>query len=106
MQRRTLLCASLGMGAAAAWPLLLPAAGKLARVPAGPLQLYAAADLAFGTVISIKVLHDDARQAELALADALAEARKVDALMSIYRPGSEVHTLNRDGPLARPCWPC
>lgn len=102
MQRRALLCASLGLGAAAAWPLLQPAAGKLARGPAGPLRLHAAADLAFGTVVSIKVLHDDARQAELALADALAEARKIDALMSIYRPGSEVHTLNRDGRLARP----
>jgi thiamine biosynthesis lipoprotein len=102
MQRRTLLCASLGLGAAAAWPLLQPAAGNLVRGPAGPLRLHAAADLAFGTVVSIKVLHDDARQAELALADALAEARKVDALMSIYRPGSEVHTLNRDGRLARP----
>jgi thiamine biosynthesis lipoprotein len=104
MQRRTLLCASLGLGAALAWPLLQPAAGKLARGPAGPLQLrlYAAADLAFGTMVSIKVLHDDARQAELALADGLAEVRKVDALMSIYRPGSEVHTLNRDGRLDRP----
>jgi thiamine biosynthesis lipoprotein len=102
MQRRTLLCASFGLGAAAAWPLLQPTVGSLLRGPAGPLRLHAAADLAFGTVVSIKVLHDDARQAELALADALAEARKVDALMSIYRPGSEVHTLNRDGRLARP----
>jgi thiamine biosynthesis lipoprotein len=94
MQRRTFLCASLGMGAMAA--------GSLLRGKAAPLQLHAAADLAFGTVVSIKVLHHDARQAELALANALAEARRVDALMSIYRPGSEVHTLNRDGRLARP----
>jgi thiamine biosynthesis lipoprotein len=104
MQRRTFLSASIGAGAMAAggWSLLRPAAGSLARGPAGPLRLHAGADLAFGTVVSIKVLHDDARQAELALADALAEARRVDALMSIYRPGSEVHTLNRDGRLARP----
>jgi thiamine biosynthesis lipoprotein len=97
MQRRTLLCASLGLGAAAAggWPLLQTAAR-------GPLQQHAAADLAFGTVVSIKVLHEDARQAQLALADALAAARQVDALLSIYRPVSEVHTLNRDGRLARP----
>ena len=96
MQRRTFLCASIGMGALAA--------GSLLRGHPTPpkLQLHAAADLAFGTVVSIKVLHDDARQAELAMADALAEARKVDALMSIYRPGSEVHTLNRDARLARP----
>ena len=84
MQRRTLLCASLGLGAAAAWPLLQPAAGKLVRGPAGPLQLHAAADLAFGTVVSIKVLHDDARQAELALADALAEGRIAGAGLDVY----------------------
>jgi thiamine biosynthesis lipoprotein len=94
MQRRTFLCASLGMGAMAA--------GSLLHGKAAPLRLHAAADLAFGTVVSIKVLHHDAHQAELALADALAEARRVDALMSIYRPGSEVHTLNRDGRMARP----
>lgn len=104
MQRRTVLGMAFGLGAAAAggWSLLQPAAGNLARGPDGPLRLHAAADLAFGTVVSVKVLHDDTRQAELALADALAEAKKVDALMSIYRPGSEVHTLNRDARLARP----
>jgi thiamine biosynthesis lipoprotein len=110
MQRRTFLHASLGLGAAAApagiWSLMQPAAGTLGRAPVGPLpmqlQMHVAADLAFGTVVSIRVLHDDARQAELALADAMAEARKVDALMSIYLPGSEVHMLNRDGRLARP----
>ena len=106
MQRRTFLCASLGLGAAAAaaggWTMLQPAAGHLARRGVGPLQMHAAADLAFGTVVSIKVLHQDARQAELAMADALAQVRMVDALMSIYRPGSEVHRLNRDGRLTRP----
>ena len=106
MQRRTFLCASLGLGAAAAaaggWTALRPAAGRIVRAPAGALQMFAAADLAFGTVVSIKVLHHYARRAELALADALAEARKVDRLMSIYRAGSEVYALNRDARLARP----
>lgn len=104
MQRRTFLCASLGLGAAAVggWAMLHPAVGDIARGPAGPLQMHAAADLAFGTVVSIKVLHHDARQAELAMADALAQVRMVDGLMSIYRTGSEVHTLNRDGGLNRP----
>ena len=104
MQRRTFLSASLGLGAAGAlgWSFLRPAAGALARGPQAPLRMHAGADLAFGTEISVKVLHDDARTAELAIADALAQARTVDALMSIYRPGSEVHTLNRDGCLARP----
>ncbi len=104
MRRRTFLSASLGLGAAGAlgWNLLRPVAGGLARGPQAPLRMHAGADLAFGTEISVKVLHDDAHTAELAIADALAQARTVDALMSIYRPGSEVHTLNRDGCLARP----
>jgi thiamine biosynthesis lipoprotein len=103
MRRRTFLSASLGLGAAGlGWNLLQPSAGRLARGPRNRLTMHAGADLAFGTVVSIKVLHQDARQAELGLADALAEARKVDALMSIYRPGSQVHSLNRDGHLPRP----
>jgi len=104
MQRRTFLSAAMGLGTAGAlgWGLLRPAAGELARGPRARLRMHAGADLAFGTEISVRVLHDDARVAELAIADALAQARTVDALMSIYRPGSQVHTLNRDGCLAQP----
>ena len=104
MQRRTFLSAAMGLGTAGAlgWGLLRPAAGELARGPQARLRMHAGADLAFGTEISVKVLHDDQRVAELAIADALAQARTVDALMSIYRPGSQVHTLNRDGALAQP----
>lgn len=104
MRRRTFLSAAMGLGTAGAlgWGLLRPAAGGLARGPQARLRMHAGADLAFGTEISVKVLHDDAREAELAIADALAQARTVDALMSIYRPGSQVHTLNRDGCLAQP----
>ena len=104
MQRRTFLSAAMGLGTAGAlgWGLLRPAAGEFARGPQAPLRMHAGADLAFGTEISVKVLHDDPHVAELAIADALAQARTVDALMSIYRPGSQVHTLNRDGTLAQP----
>ena len=104
MQRRTFLSAAMGLGAAGAlgWDLLRPAAGEFLRGPRTQLRMHAGADLAFGTEISVKVLHDDTRTAELAIADALAQARTVDALMSIYRPGSQVHTLNRDGYLAQP----
>jgi thiamine biosynthesis lipoprotein len=102
MRRRRFLGASLGLGALAA-AAAMPQAGELLRgeLPGG-LRFHAGADLAFGTVVGVKVLHADAREAELAIADALAEAKRVDALMSIYRPGSQVHTLNRDGRLERP----
>jgi thiamine biosynthesis lipoprotein len=103
MQRRRFLCASLGLGALAAAAVALPRAGTLARgeLPGG-MRLYAGADIAFGTVIGVKLLHDDARTAELAIEDALAEAKRVDALMSIHQSGSQVYALNRDGIVERP----
>jgi thiamine biosynthesis lipoprotein len=104
MQRRRFLCASLGMGllATSAFPVARAGAILRGRQGAGALTPHTGADLAFGTVISIRLLETDSRCAELAIADALAAAKQVDALMSIYRPGSQVHTLNREGELAAP----
>ncbi|MBC7858186.1 MAG: FAD:protein FMN transferase, partial [Burkholderiaceae bacterium] len=68
---------------------------------AGP-RLFTGAALAFGTSISVTLAHDDQRQAELAIEDAFDAARRVDRLMSIYNPDSQVFQLNRDGFLARP----
>ncbi|MET0963742.1 MAG: FAD:protein FMN transferase [Noviherbaspirillum sp.] len=95
MLRRRFLCASLGLGAAAAggWGMLRQS---------GALRIHAAADLAFGTLVSIRLIHHDARQAGLALEDALAAARTVDTLMSVYRRGSQVYELNHAGRLDRP----
>ena len=65
-------------------------------------QLYTGAAIAFGTTVTVSVMHVDARQAELAISDALSEVRKVDALMSVQRESSQVFALNRDGFLHRP----
>ena len=70
-------------------------------LPSG-LRLFAGADLAFGTTIGIQLYHHDQRQAELAIEDAIHEAKKVDALMSIYDERSQVFQLNRDAYLAHP----
>jgi thiamine biosynthesis lipoprotein len=100
--RRTLLKAALGtafagaagLGAAALW--LRPAHER------PQLRAFAAADLAFGTTISLKVLHEDAATAQRAMQAALGAVRDVDRLMSLYRPDSEISRLNRDGHLDQP----
>lgn len=74
-----------------------PGAGQTGR-----LALYSGAALAFGTTISVTLRHDDEREARLAIDAALAAAQRVDRLMSIYHPDSQVFRLNRDGVLRRP----
>ena len=92
MKRRTLIAASLGAFAAGAcacaWPQHAPVHTGMA--------------LAFGTTIRIALVHADAQVARRAIADALAAAQRVDRLMSIYSPASQVYQLNRDGRLDRP----
>ena len=82
------------------------AVGSLAGVtgctwPAGE-TLHHGAALAFGTTITISVVHADARRAARAIEDGLKAAQQIDRLMSIYHPDSQVYLLNRDGVLAHP----
>jgi len=51
----------------------------------GGLTLYSGSGLAFGTTVTIKVLHDDAQAADSAISMRLQQVRLVDALM---RPAS------------------
>lgn len=89
MQRRSFIAASLGSMAGAL--------GGCARS-----DVHVASALAFGTVIRISVAHQDGQIAQRAMEAALAQARTVDRLMSIYSEASQVFCLNRDGELARP----
>ena len=91
MLRRKFLAASLGTMAVA-----------IAGCAPGGRQRFTGAALAFGTTITVAVIHGNARKAEAAIADALDQARQVDELMSIYRPASQVFQLNRDGVLEQP----
>jgi thiamine biosynthesis lipoprotein len=95
MLRRKFLVASFGTLATALGGC---APGAIER--RGPL--FTGATLAFGTTITVSVVHADARVAEAAIADALGQATLVDRLMSIHNPASEVFQLNRDGELAKP----
>lgn len=108
MRRRTFIAAAVGgtMAGLAGWKFLEAdaKAGALARgapLPSGE-RLYVGTDAAFGTTIRVELRHKDQRQAELAIQDALAEAKKIDALMSIHSEHSQVFRLNRDGRLDRP----
>lgn len=102
--RRTILKAALGtafagaagLGATALW--LRPAQEQQGQ----GLREFAAADLAFGTTVSLKVLHADEATARNAMQAALAAVRDIDRLMSLYRADSEISRLNRDGRLAYP----
>jgi thiamine biosynthesis lipoprotein len=91
MKRRTFIASGVGSIAGVAGCMWL-----------GSDTLHHGAALAFGTTISITVVHDDARVASRAIADGLRSAQEIDRLMSIYRPGSQVYRLNRDGVLTRP----
>lgn len=108
MRRRTLFSASLGLGALAGMASLdlwsdrslqseVPGRGALAG-----LSLHAASGLAFGTVVTIKVLHADALAAQAAIQDALGEVKNIDALMSVHQEHSQVFELNRRGVVALP----
>ena len=91
MQRRTFITASIGAIAGCSRP-------QQERADA----LHSVSALALGTRVSITVVHPDARVAAIAMDEALAQARLVDRLMSIYSPGSQVHMLNEYGVLADP----
>ncbi|GJI99397.1 FAD:protein FMN transferase [Duganella caerulea] len=91
MKRRTFIASAVGA-----------IGGVSACAWRGSDTLHRGAALAFGTTISISVVHEDAELAGRAIADGLKAAQTIDHLMSIYHPGSQVYQLNRDGILARP----
>ena len=93
MARRTFIAASLGTVAVVA---SAPAsAGRFAG-------FYSASALAFGTTIWISLFHPDRHVAQLAVEDAFREVHRIDRVLSVDRPSSQVARLNRDGMLARP----
>lgn len=57
---------------------------------------------ALGAKAEIVLEHPDQALAQQALAEALAELERLEAILSIYRPDSALSGLNRDGVLASP----
>ena len=111
MRRRVFVTGSLLAAAAAgtsAWRACLGSPGAVTRrrvleepLPDGRVLVRDAA-LVFGTTVSIAAIHEKPRVAQAAIAEALELARRVDALMSVYRPDSQVGRLNALGEIANP----
>ena len=67
-----------------------------------PLRKASRSSHAFGTTVSLTVLHENAQTARAALDAAFAELKLVDEIMSIYRSDSQLVRLNREGRLNAP----
>lgn len=98
MKRRTFLYGALGLSVAGAGTGAL----WLQLKQDGKLQSYAAAGIAFGTTISLQVLHHDALLAHAALDAAMTGVKQVDALMSLRRADSQLSQLNQHGRFNQP----
>jgi FAD:protein FMN transferase len=101
MQRRKFLVGGIGALASGTDWLYSPVANGQNGLQPGQ-RLFRAADLAFGTTVSVQVAHDNEQEARRAMEEALVQARIIDRLMSIYREGSQIHTLNERGQVDRP----
>ncbi|MCU0544178.1 MAG: FAD:protein FMN transferase [Oscillatoriaceae cyanobacterium Prado104] len=66
------------------------------------LKLVRDTSYAMGTNVSITAVHEDVNLAKSAIAAALREVHRIEQLMSIYRPESQVSQLNRQGWLELP----
>ncbi len=53
-----------------------------------------------GTVINVELWHDDAEQAEALTAEVMQEMRRIDRLMSTYKPDSELSLVNATAAIA------
>jgi len=69
------------------------------------LQMVKRTSWALGSDVSMVVLHERQDAAEKAISAAFDELKRVDEIMSLYRPQSEVCRLNREGTLDHP-HPC
>ena len=110
--RRRFLVGVLGSGFAAAvgaagWavgtrPRPAGSSGPLAQSFPHGQHVATRTSVALGAEVSITLSHGDAAVAERALTAAFAELRRVDSIMSLYRPDSQVSRLNALGTLRDP----
>jgi thiamine biosynthesis lipoprotein len=84
-----------------ATPLLLAALRARARpgAPAAELPLLRAAGTAFGTIVTLCALPDAQVDVAGALHRAVQAVQRIDELLSLYRPDSQLSELNRTGRL-------
>lgn len=80
----------------------LAALGMLPALRKSGLSRVEKAARALGSRVSITALHEDPRAAERAIDGAFGELERVEEVMSLYRPHSQLSRLNRDGLLENP----
>jgi thiamine biosynthesis lipoprotein len=103
--RRTFLLTMGALGAAAvggvSYRLYARRPGSIAPLP-GKLQTAQRTARALGCDIPILALHEDLSTANRALGAAFGELARIENVMSIYRPDSQVSQLNRTGVIRNP----
>lgn len=102
MKRRVFLQTTLGLGTGAALGILGWQSAAGASAAGAALQWRDRTLTGMGTVLSLRVAHADAEQAERALDAAIGTIRHVEAQMSLFNPDSAISRLNRDRVLAAP----
>jgi thiamine biosynthesis lipoprotein len=96
--RRKLLVAMAGAGGLAGLALC----GRIAATGPGGLAAVRRSSHALGANVEIVAVHASRDTAERAVAAALDELQRIEDIVSLYRPGSEISRLNRHGVLERP----
>ncbi len=95
--RRDALRLAWGLGAA-----LGPAVALARTARPAALHWRETALLAFGTTVWLRAAHSDEQVAQRGVAAAASAVQRVDQLMSLFRPDSELVRLNRSGVLHNP----
>lgn len=95
LSRRKVIALCAAAGGAALVPL-----GASRRAGAEPLIEWTGVSL--GAVATLRLSHPDRRRGEALLRRAVAEARRLEAIFSLYREDTALSELNRSGVLAAP----
>ncbi len=90
----------IGISAAAAGMSLLPLAASRAATPDANTHVWRG--FALGAPAMIILHHEDKAKAERLFGEIAAEARRLEAIFSLFQPESELSALNRAGALANP----
>ena len=104
MKRRTFIASGIGLASIGVVGLShLPQMSQLTprsqalRNPPPETHIVSGAAFAFGTTISIDVIHPDRQLAHAAISAALIAAQEIDQLMSVHSEHSQIARLNRHG---------
>ena len=102
MNKRRFLQTSLGLGAAAMFGMAVHGRTGVAVSEPAPGPWHERSLVALGTVLSLRLAHENAAHAERALDAAVATIHHIESQMSLFRPDSALSQLNRDGQLRQP----